>query len=132
DKRETLKSRMSELVIFEDGLKRTALLPMIESYLGKPRCIEGDSSLSSSGLQELFFGDEQELRLRVNEPSNQPGAGHAIYFHVLSCYPFHSSATLPFFSIRENHFPGDFESDELCFAVTCVPGRNSSVPRNAT
>src|SRR6266699_5550422 len=71
DKCETLKRRISELVIFEDGLKRTALLPMIEFHLGKPACIDGDRSLSSGGLQELFFVDEQELRLRVNEPSNK-------------------------------------------------------------
>src|SRR5713226_4274677 len=100
DQCEAVKRRVSEFVILENGLKRTALFPVVELHFGKPGCVEGDRFLLPSGVEELVFGYEEELGLRVNESSNEPGAGNSVHFDVTACNPLHACA-LPFLALGQ-------------------------------
>src|SRR5258708_14725719 len=89
DQRETVKRRITESVVLQKGLERTALSTMIQLHFGKPGCVKRDRSFSARGFEKLVFGHEEKLRLRVNEAKNEPRAGDAVHFNVGSSYPLH-------------------------------------------
>src|SRR6266571_3006227 len=90
DQCEAVKRRVREFIIIENGLKGTALSPVVQLHFGKPGCVEGRRFLLPSGVEELVFGYEAEHGLRVNESSNEPGTSNPIHFHVAASNPFHA------------------------------------------
>src|SRR5712692_10643515 len=90
DQCEAVKRRVRKFIIIENGLKGTALSPVVQLHFGKPGCVEGRRFLLPSGVEELVFGYEEEHGLRVNESSNKPGTSNPIYFDVASRNPFHA------------------------------------------
>ena len=62
---------------------------MVELYRFDFRRVERNRVLFSCLLNQILFFDEEKLRLRVDEPLDQPRAGNAINFDVFPCNPFH-------------------------------------------
>src|SRR5215471_14386800 len=89
DEREAVKRWVGQIVIFEDRLKRAASSSMIELHLGEPRCVERNRSLSASRIEELVFRHEEELRLGIDVPPNQPRAGHPVDLDITARNPLH-------------------------------------------
>jgi len=90
DQCEAVKRRVREFIIIENGLKGTALSPVVQTHFGKPGCVEGGRFLLPSGVEELVFRYEEEHGLRVNESSNEPGTSNPVHFHVAASNPFHA------------------------------------------
>src|SRR6516162_1577614 len=89
DEGEALKRWVDQFVIFENCFERASFPSMIQLHLGKLLCVERDRSLFASCVEQLLFGHEQELCLRVDKSSNEPRAGHPIHLDVAVRYPFH-------------------------------------------
>src|SRR5713226_9533847 len=87
---ETMKRRVSQLVIFENGFEGASFPAVVQFHFGNSRCVEGNRFLPPCGVEELVFGYENELRLRVNEASNEPGAGNSVHFDVAARDPLHA------------------------------------------
>src|SRR6185312_4967571 len=75
-----------QTVLEQDALERATAVFVPEIH---PRDVIGRRTLASSDIQDVSSGDVEELRLRIDEPPDQPGAGDAIDLGVLACDPFH-------------------------------------------
>src|SRR5712691_2501238 len=58
DQRETVKRWITEAVVVQKGLERTALSTMIQLHFGKPGCVKRDRPFSARGFEKLLFGHE--------------------------------------------------------------------------
>src|SRR5262245_18580035 len=89
DEAQAPEPRIVELIVLEDRLERTALAAVVELHVGKTRGVEGRRALRACGVQQLFLGHEEKLRLWIDEPADQPWTGDAIDLHVASRDPLH-------------------------------------------
>src|SRR5215469_1842608 len=90
DEAEAVKRGVGQLVIFDNSLERASFPSMIQLHLGESVRVEGNCFLFADCIEELLFGHEQELCLRVDKSSNEPGAGHPVHLDVAARYPFHA------------------------------------------
>ncbi len=67
---------------------------MVELYRVNVRSVERNCILILCLLHQVFLRHEQEFRLRIDEPLDEPGTGHAINFDVFPCNPFHIYLTV--------------------------------------
>ena len=65
---------------------------MIETYLRDAAGVERGGPFAAGGFEELGFGDENKVRVRVYEPLDEPGAGDAVHLDVLTSDPFHDGS----------------------------------------
>jgi len=86
---EAMKRRVSQLVIFEDGFEGASFPAVVQFHLGNSRRVEGNRFRLPRGVEELVFGYEKKLRLRINKPANEPGTSDPIHFDIASGYPLH-------------------------------------------
>jgi len=83
------KSRgVPEAVLVQDALERTAPVYMAQFGAGN---VVRDGSLSPRDGHDLIRRDEEELRIRVNKPPDEPGACNPVDLGVFPCDPFHGS-----------------------------------------
>jgi hypothetical protein len=69
---------------------------VIQLHLGKLGCIEGNRLLLPRDVEELLWGYEQKLSLRINEASNERRASDPIHLDVAARSPFDSRAVSSF------------------------------------
>jgi len=74
--------------------ERAARATVVEFYRINLGSVERNRLFLLRLLQQVFLLDEQELRLRIDEPPNQLGTRHAINFDVFPCNPFHINLTV--------------------------------------
>src|SRR5687768_9959040 len=92
DLRECVQCRIGELVPVDERIERAQRAPVPELDI---RNVVGNRILALRGRQYLFGRHEQELRLRIDESSDQPRAGYAIDPSTLASDPFHGDAPYP-------------------------------------
>src|SRR5262249_61351735 len=86
---EPLQCRIIDVKVFENCLKRAPLAAVVELDLRNFGCIERSRVHCAGGSEQFTFGNEDELRFRINEPLYQPGTGNAVHFDVAAWNPFH-------------------------------------------
>jgi len=88
DERERAERRVVEPVLLEERVERAAVAVVTELY---PRHVKGGGLLALGDPHDLRVRHEQERRVTIDEPADQPRAGDAIHPGLLSCHPFHRS-----------------------------------------
>src|SRR6266481_2044548 len=99
DQCEAMKRWLREFVILENRFKRTAFSPVIQLHFREPVCVEGGRSLLPGRVEESVFGNEEKLGLRVNEASNEPGAGNPVDFDITARNPLHRNLPQAYFAV---------------------------------
>src|SRR6266436_4090537 len=81
----------SEVVLLEDGLKRTLLAVMAQFHIFH---VIGDRPFAFCHLQHLVGWHKEKLSIFVHKFFNQPGAGHTVYLDVFTSNPLHCMVLL--------------------------------------
>ena len=89
DPPESMKGRIRQIEILEDGFKGTPISPVIELDLRQARRVVGDRILTTRGRQQFVFWDEQKLGVGIDEALDEPRAGDSIDLDMLACDPTH-------------------------------------------
>src|SRR6516162_6491958 len=85
DERERVERRIFDAVLLQEGVE-TAQLAVMRKRLGARDIVRRGPGLRRDG-QDAVGRREQEPRLGVNEPPDQPRAGEAVYFGPLAGDP---------------------------------------------
>jgi hypothetical protein len=80
----------AEFVIVDQDLEG-ALVPAVRE-LGVRR-VEGVGAFALRDRQHLVRGDVDDLRFRVDEAADEPGAGNAVCLRAGSGHPFHADTS---------------------------------------
>src|SRR4051794_28664067 len=80
-----IKSRILDAVDAQDGVERTAL-----AFVGEldPVDVVGRSARLFGDVKHVFGRDVDELRLRIDETSDQPWTGDAVDLRPFARHPF--------------------------------------------
>src|SRR5262245_47452265 len=72
--------------VLDQNVERALAVPV---RVLRPWRVIGMSTITLCDAEDLVAGYEQELRVRVDEPPDQPGARDPVALGVLPCYPLH-------------------------------------------
>src|SRR5438105_13506048 len=77
-----------EMVSFHERVERTFLAMMAELHALH---IVGCRAFALGHFHYLVLGNEQELRLRVDEFADEPGTSHSVHFYFLARNALHDT-----------------------------------------
>jgi hypothetical protein len=86
DPRQQLQRRVVDLILVDEHLEGAEPVAVRELSAGR---VVGVRALALGHFKDLLGGDVEELRLRVDEVANQPGAGDPVGLRPLACDPLH-------------------------------------------
>src|SRR6266403_3496084 len=86
DEGERAERRILELVFLQEGIERAMVSVVSELH---PRNVVGNGPFTLGNRHDLICRHEQERRVLVDEPRDQPRTGDAVDARLFTSHPFH-------------------------------------------